>query len=142
MHETYARPVFGLSQVPDSGLWRRYLVRMPGASKDADIEEAIDALLDTIGANVRAYMEDRIDASNKPLALAKKAGLGKGTVQRVLAGSKGHAGQAKSAAAIDTLVYLAAALDVPFGALFVPRDRKSRLLAGLDAVTQSKPSPF
>jgi transcriptional regulator with XRE-family HTH domain len=106
---------------------------MAGADKNLEIEAAIDAVLDIIAANVRALMEERIDASNKPLALAKKANLGKGTVQRICAGSKGHGGQERSAAAIDTLMYIADALDVPFGALFVPRDRKSRLLAGLES---------
>lgn len=132
-HETYSRPIFGLQQVPDLGLLPSYRIHMAGADKNLEIEAAIDAVLDIIAANVRALMEERIDASNKPLALAKKANLGKGTVQRICAGSKGHGGQERSAAAIDTLMYIADALDVPFGALFVPRDRKSRLLAGLES---------
>jgi transcriptional regulator with XRE-family HTH domain len=119
----------------------RYRAVVAAGGKNPEIEAAIDTLLDIIGANVRAFMEERIEASNKPFALAKKANLGKGTVQRVCAGSKGHGGQQKSAPGVDTLMYIAAALDVPFGALFVPRDRKSRLLAGLDS-PPSKPSTF
>lgn len=127
--------------MPDSGLPLSYLEFVAGGGRNREIDEAIDALLDIIGTNVQALMEERIVASNKPLALAKKANLGKGTIQRIIAGSKGHAGQAKSAAGIDTLMYIAAALDVPFGALFIPRDRKSRLLAGLEAAP-SKPPTF
>lgn len=113
---------------------------MAAGTKDPDVEEAINTILDTIAANVADYMEHRIEASNKPLALAKRAHLGKGTIQRILGGSKGYGGQERSAAAIDTLMYIAAALDIPFGALFVPRDRKSRLLAGLEGASGKLPS--
>lgn len=130
-------------QVPETGRALSYVSPMGKRRRDPEIEAAVDVLLDTVAANVKFYMEDRIQASNLPATLAKRAGLGKGTIQRVLGGSRGYGGQKRSAAALDTLVYIAAALDVPLSAMFSARDRKSRLLAGLDIGSeQSKPTAF
>ena len=143
LHETYPRPIFGLRQVPETGLSIGYRFAMGRRRRDPEIESAVDVLLDTVAANVKYYMDERVDSPNRVAALAKRAGLGKGTIQRVLGGSKGYAGQKRSAAALDTIVYIAAALELPLAALFASRDRKSRLLAGLDLGSeQTKPTAF
>lgn len=95
---------------------------------DRELERAIDSVLDTVAANLRELMRTHIAADNKPLELAKRTGLGKGTIQRVLGGSAGYGGQEKSAASVDTLMRLAWCFKVPVVSLFVRHDTTSVVL--------------
>lgn len=104
---------------------------------DPDLGAAIDAMHDTIAANVRARMERRFEQSgNKPKALARAAGLGVGTVQRVLAGSAGYANQAPSSPSIATLMRLAWLFEEPLTSFFVPRDTRSVVLGLASPLSQ------
>ncbi len=113
---------------------------------DPDLGGAIDAMHDTIAANVRAQMERRFEMSgNKPKALARAAGLGVGTVQRVLGGSRGYANQAPTSPSIATLMRLAWLFEEPLTGFFVPRDTRSVVLGlanppSQDASAKNSPS--
>lgn len=137
MHDGEYRPENGLtqarfgpaSQLPFEGMDPR---------SEITVEQAIDQLLDTIAENVRALMDKHVDGKNKPKLLAEKAGIGKGTVQRVLAGSKGYGGQEKSAAAVDTLLRLAWFFEVPLAMLLQPRRDKKSIVLGPHPITETE----
>lgn len=85
---------------------------------DSELETITDQVLDRIAENVNAEMRKKIPERDRVKALSKRTGLGRGTIQRVLSGSKGYAGQKRSAARVDTLVAIAYELGVPLVSLF------------------------
>lgn len=91
--------------------------------RDQVVEDGIDRLLDIVAVNVSALMQELTQQE-----LAKRTGLGKGTIQRVLGGAKGYGGQKKSAAQIDTLFRIAWYFEIPFTQLFSQRDKTNVVL--------------
>ena len=126
--EPDSKPVFGFSQGPDSGSRSAYAASMTRKITDRELQDAINALHDTIGANVRAEMERHFEGGDKTKLLGKASGLGKGTVQRVIAGSKGYGREAPTSARVETLMRLAWYFRVPVTTFFVPRDTRSIVL--------------
>ena len=122
-HSGEYRPELGPLQ---AGLGPRRRLRYGGMKKalDSSLESAIDTLLDVVAANV-----ERLKGSTTVAKLARDSGVSKGSIQRILGGSKGYAGQKKSAAQVDTLMRLAWHFNVPFISLFHSRDRRAVVLA-------------
>lgn len=106
---------------------------MSARIQDIELERALDQLLDVIAANVEHQIREdtRLAPRNRIQALAEKTGLGKGTIQRLLGGSRGYANQAKQSPRVATLLRLAWWFDVPLISFFSARDRKSRVLGDL-----------
>ena len=92
---------------------------------DPKLKSAVDELLDIVADNLRAQM-----GRTSVTALARASRVSKGSIQRILGGSKGYAGQAKSAAQIDTLLRLAWHFQIPLQSFFTrqPDDRTAVVL--------------
>lgn len=108
------------------------------------VEEAIDRLLDIVADNIRELMNNdrRLLGKNRPNELALAAGVGKGTVQRILRGSaKDEDDPAPNAAKIDTLMRLAWYFEKPIWKLFIPNDRMSRVFDSQDAAARADEVP-
>ena len=123
-HPAQYRPELGPAQ---AGLGPLGAVRSPIVKKskglDPKLMVAIDKMLDVVAENVRREIGDR------PISqVVKESGVSKGSVQRILGGSRGYAGQEKSAAQVDTLLRLAWYLRTSFTGLFISHDRTSTLL--------------
>jgi hypothetical protein len=100
---------------------------------DPDLGDAVDKTLDTVADNLKKLIVNR-----SVLSVAKESGVGRGSLQRILGGSQGYAGQTKSHAQLDTLIRLAWHFRIPISSLFVVKDRASVLLS---RVPESEDSP-
>lgn len=110
------KPILGQLQ---TGLGFGRGLKFPIVKKSIDrlTERAIDQMLDTVAENVIRRIGKRDLAR-----VARESGVSRGSVQRIVGGSAGYAGQAKSAAQIDTLLRLARYFGVHITALFIPYD--------------------
>lgn len=123
------RPEFGL---PQAVLGPTVSVAYRSVPKviDKKLQAAIDELLDTVAENVERFIEAAVAEGSLPKKnrhnkLAAAAGLGKGTIKRILDGSHPPNHKPPTAAQIDTLLKLAWCLDVPFVDLFEQRSKRA-----------------
>lgn len=127
---TNPRPIFGLTQVVQQpGFGTFSSLRWSAMSKkirNEQVEQAIRHQLATIGKNVEKLMMDKVDATDRPRELAKRAGVGKGTIDRIIEGADGSE-EPKTASSIATLMRVAFALGVSLAYLMVSHDIVSML---------------
>lgn len=116
------KPELGPAQA-GLGLGSRLRYPRMGKPLEMPLERAVDELLDIVAANLRTAI-----GTTPVTTVAKESGVSKGSIQRILGGSKGYANQTKTAAQIDTLLRLAWHFRVPFQSLFSDTDRAAVVL--------------
>lgn len=123
-HVPKLRPEFGLPQgTMRTGYGPKGPLRSFSVEDLSNPDRAVRTLQRVIAENVRHFMELKYHGrTNQPLALAKAAGIGKGTVQRVLDHEKDNS------CTVDTLMRLAWVFNEPVWNLLVPRIPGSRVL--------------
>lgn len=121
-HGTEYKPELGPVQA-GLGLRPRLRYLRMGKPLDTSLEKAVDGLLDIVASNLKAAI-----GATPVTTVARESGVSKGSIQRILGGSKGYANQAKTAAQIDTLLRLAWHFRVPFQSLFADTDRTAVVL--------------
>lgn len=126
------KPELGPAQAGLGPNWELTYSRMATKITGGELERAIDKVLDRIAANVGVLIDG--DASlppkNRVNRLAAKIPLGKTTLRRLLAGSKGLQGEKRSSPQIDTLIRLAWYYKVSYLTLFDPTDTESIVIGG------------
>lgn len=125
------KPAFGLKQPACEPIPYGGVHIPPPFQNDRRFRRELEELLDDIAANLERLMRssERLTPANRVQSLADQTGLGKGTIQRILGGSRGYGGQDPQSPRVATLMCLAWFFDVSPLTFFYAQDRKSRALA-------------